>query len=383
MRLVQQIIQDANEVVEYRDIKALYDRISQEGDIRTTIDAVVTHAIATQDPRALSFAQIANKLWLQEKEEEALNCVKKIMLTQLPAGEDAVSLMQSRGRKEDIPFLAEMAAQSTRTWLTRNDENQQFFRKCVWAIYEIGQRISGDNSDSAALFDLASVEPAVAAYWAKKLLNRRLGQKSPFHDEDLSIQPDPDLEWPGNRRLDLLLHPIFAEHDEQTVTVYQAYSDAIGKAAAKANSLDVPGFLKSRMTWIKPSFLWMMYRSNWAQKDIQQQTILKIKVYRPEFFHLIDRATLSHRTQQTVEDWDAEKAMAPNRIQWDPDRDGAGNALDRRAIQIGIAPAFSDFFLTRAIANIEDITDHVNSVYHAPDRENLMPQEPKFWDVKN
>ncbi|WP_141653813.1 DUF4291 family protein, partial [Erwinia billingiae] len=28
-----------------------------------------------------------------------------------------------------------------------------------------------------------------------------------------------------------------------------------------------PPFSMTRMTWIKPSFLWMMYRSGWGMKD--------------------------------------------------------------------------------------------------------------------
>jgi hypothetical protein len=44
--------------------------------------------------------------------------------------------------------------------------------------------------------------------------------------------------------------------------VYQAYSPHIAHAAIAAGTFVTP-FKQGRMTWIKPSFLWMMYRSGW------------------------------------------------------------------------------------------------------------------------
>jgi len=46
----------------------------------------------------------------------------------------------------------------------------------------------------------------------------------------------------------------------RTVTVYQAYAPEIADPALVAGTF-VPPFRLGRMTWIKPSFLWMMYRS--------------------------------------------------------------------------------------------------------------------------
>ena len=53
---------------------------------------------------------------------------------------------------------------------------------------------------------------------------------------------------------------IRAIFDEDTITVYQAYSKKIALPAVK-NQKFVPPFKMERMTWIKPSFLWMMYLS--------------------------------------------------------------------------------------------------------------------------
>ncbi len=64
----------------------------------------------------------------------------------------------------------------------------------------------------------------------------------------------------------VLKFPIMAEHSADRITVYQAFSDAIGKPAAETGTLDVPEFSRTRMTWIKPSFLWMMYRCGWGRR---------------------------------------------------------------------------------------------------------------------
>ena len=37
------------------------------------------------------------------------------------------------------------------------------------------------------------------------------------------------------------------------------------------------------MTWIKPSFLWMMYRAGWGYKDDNQRRILAIDLDRADF----------------------------------------------------------------------------------------------------
>ena len=57
---------------------------------------------------------------------------------------------------------------------------------------------------------------------------------------------------------------IFAQYDENNIRVYQAYANPIADEAIRGATFG-PSFKLSRMTWIKPSFLWMMYRSGWAQ----------------------------------------------------------------------------------------------------------------------
>ena len=61
---------------------------------------------------------------------------------------------------------------------------------------------------------------------------------------------------------------IRAVYTENTIRVYQAYNEVIAKEAVKIGTFG-PGFKLDRMTWIKPSFLWMMYRCGWGQKKIK------------------------------------------------------------------------------------------------------------------
>lgn len=58
---------------------------------------------------------------------------------------------------------------------------------------------------------------------------------------------------------------IFAKYDSQCIRVYQAYNPTIAHEAVKLQTFG-DSFNLNRMTWIKPSFLWLMYRSNWGTK---------------------------------------------------------------------------------------------------------------------
>lgn len=97
---------------------------------------------------------------------------------------------------------------------------------------------------------------------------------------------------------------ILAQFDEQYIRVFQAYSH---KIADEAVSLGTFGsyFKMERMTWIKPSFLWIMYRSGWATKDGQER-ILAIDIKRTGFNNILDNVVLSSFNADVYgqyEDW--------------------------------------------------------------------------------
>ena len=60
-------------------------------------------------------------------------------------------------------------------------------------------------------------------------------------------------------------YEIRADFDRETIVVYQAYNKAIALPAIETGTFQSP-FSFNRMTWIKPSFLWLMARSNWGAK---------------------------------------------------------------------------------------------------------------------
>lgn len=63
---------------------------------------------------------------------------------------------------------------------------------------------------------------------------------------------------------------IYAKYDDKTIRVYQAYNNKIADEAIKLGTFG-KNFSLTRMTWIKPSFLWMMYRCGWAEKKIKKE----------------------------------------------------------------------------------------------------------------
>jgi hypothetical protein len=151
---------------------------------------------------------------------------------------------------------------------------------------------------------------------------------------------------------------IRAEYDEHTITVYQAYSPIIALPAIENNNFVSPPFKMTRMTWIKPSFLWMMYRSGWAIKEGQEH-ILKIKIKREGFEWALQNSCLSHFDKEvynSVEEWRTIKDNSPVRIQWDPERDLNLNPLNHRAIQIGLSGIAVEKYVSDWIVSIEDIT---------------------------
>src|SRR4051812_30948572 len=77
--------------------------------------------------------------------------------------------------------------------------------------------------------------------------------------------PEQVNMWPPEGR------HILAQFDAETVIVYQAYRSAIGQYAAEHGTFG-GDFSYSRMSWVKPNFLWMMYRSGWGTKQNQEVT---------------------------------------------------------------------------------------------------------------
>ncbi len=160
------------------------------------------------------------------------------------------------------------------------------------------------------------------------------------------------------------LYEIRAVYNENTITVYQAYNKIIGQKASEQNKFSEP-FSFNRMTWIKPSFLWMMERSGWGKKP-NQECILAIKIKRDYFEKALLEAILTSPEKNVYKDsdeWNKLKKSARINVQWDPERDIYGNKLEYRSIQIGISRHLIQEFNDLWIESIEDISKLVNKIY--------------------
>lgn len=159
-------------------------------------------------------------------------------------------------------------------------------------------------------------------------------------------------------------HQIRAVYGEKTVRVYQAYSDEIADKALARRTFVSPPFKLHRMTWIKPSFLWMMYRSGWGWKDEGQRRILAIDITRDGFEWALAHSCLSHPdSTMSIEQYNHIKSTAPVRIQWDPERNIHLEPLPYRSIQIGLGPDAVRLYVTEWIQNIIDITEVAHSIH--------------------
>lgn len=176
---------------------------------------------------------------------------------------------------------------------------------------------------------------------------------------------------------------IRAVYTEEWIRVYQAYSKVIAKEAVEKGTFGAH-FSLNRMTWIKPSFLWMMYRCGWAEKEGQEH-VLAIDIKRSAFDELVKRAVVSsyHSSlNMTKEEWKRQIAESDVRCQWDPERDIHGNALEYRSLQLGIRRNAVHDYVNDWILQITDITDYVKQLNEkkkkGEDISELLPQEKAY-----
>lgn len=186
-----------------------------------------------------------------------------------------------------------------------------------------------------------------------------------------------------------------ADYDDETITVYQAYNRAIASAAVAKQKLNAsPEFLTTRMTWIKPSWAWMLYRAGYSYKDPGQERILALKMKHDTFINLLDRAVLTtHDKGVTMANMEGKSPPALSdgtsdntssiagagkssdvKVQWDPERTIRLHKLEYRSIQIGIPKALSSDWVENMIVKIEDVTDKARRL------KQLLDDKPDVTD---
>ena len=160
--------------------------------------------------------------------------------------------------------------------------------------------------------------------------------------------------WPTTGR------HILAQFDEETIVVYQAYRPAIGQFAA-AHKRFGGEFSFNRMSWIKPNFLWMMYRSGWGMKPGQEVT-LAVWLRRSAFEAILAQAvpsTFDPTLYAGEQAWKQAVATSAVRLQWDPDHAPGGSPVERRALQLGLRGEVLRQYAQAWIVDIQDISSFV------------------------
>jgi hypothetical protein len=177
---------------------------------------------------------------------------------------------------------------------------------------------------------------------------------------------------------------IYASYTEETIRVYQAYNNIIADECLRLGTFG-KSFKLERITWIKPSFLWMMYRCGWGKKE-NQERVLGIDISRSGFEEILSGVVLStyyKKLYNSHENWKLQIKNSKVRCQWDPDRDIYGNKLERRAIQIGLQGDMVYKYANKWILNVEDLTEKVsiwseNIKYNKLDLKEL-PMENEYY----
>ncbi len=151
-----------------------------------------------------------------------------------------------------------------------------------------------------------------------------------------------------------------AHYDETSIIVYQAYRRSIGDYAVEHQRFG-GDWSFSRMSWIKPNFLWMMYRCGWGEKS-GQEVVLAIRLERRGFDAILAEAVHSSYdagVYASRASWKERVASSDVRLQWDPDHDPKGDKVARRAIQLGLRGPILRDYATRYCLGIEDISGFV------------------------
>ncbi|HEX2907005.1 MAG TPA: DUF4291 domain-containing protein [Phototrophicaceae bacterium] len=177
-------------------------------------------------------------------------------------------------------------------------------------------------------------------------------------------------------------YEIRADYKAETIVVYQAYSPQIAVPALGAKKF-VPPFSFNRMTWIKPSFLWLMERSNWGQKP-NQEYILAIQLKRSGWDEALSLGVLTSYEPSiypSVAAWQAQFEQALVHIQWDPERSLRGADLQYNSIQVGLSRQIIRQYVDEWMVDIQDYTPLTRKIHqlvqsgHADKAAKLLPPE--------
>ncbi len=246
------------------------------------------------------------------------------------------------------------------TWITQNP------------LYARDYRPSGVNPDAYARLVAFYVQPGTID-WLEKNIGTKVKQEGPTHTFGITC----DLREEFNGRIEELeTYPIeefssrkffkFLRADQDTYALFMAFSPEYldGNSFSEKLRLD-------RMSWLKTSLLWMLWRSNWGHKKGQER-ILQFEVsssYLDELFELAVYVDDIEGSPQVIRQDDPDRIIIEKT--WLRGRQGyfhKSESTPHLGIRSSVLRDFAECFST---AGIEDITEIVQFI------EEERPRNPE------
>ena len=172
---------------------------------------------------------------------------------------------------------------------------------------------------------------------------------------------------------------ILAAYDSEGIFVYQAFKPSIVEFALRKGTFG-KGFNLDRMTWIKPSFGWILYRSGYGSKH-RQESIVKVKLSHEGFQEILKQAvptSFDRDIYDSVREWKTSLDGSLVRYQWDPDRDLSLRRLENRALQLGIRGRVVVSYVNTWVLQIEEVTKLAHDIRDAiKNQSQEIPEVPQ------
>ncbi|MGW1759649.1 DUF4291 domain-containing protein [Streptomyces mirabilis] len=158
--------------------------------------------------------------------------------------------------------------------------------------------------------------------------------------------------------------------DHMPLCQYIRRPEIKGSAAPPQSDDRLPG---RHRPWIKPSFLWMMYRCGWATKA-GQETVLAVEITRDGFEWALRHSCPSSYVRGLHPDrstWQRRLKRAPARVQWDPERDPHLRPLTYRSLQLGLSGEAVKRYADEWTVAISDVTPLAREIHELVRRSEL------------
>lgn len=163
--------------------------------------------------------------------------------------------------------------------------------------------------------------------------------------------------------MEVPVRQVRAVYKPETLIVYQAVPVPVALAAARAGKF-VPPYKRDDIMWIRPSFLWMMYRCQWATA-VGQERVLEVEMTREGFEWALTHSCLAqydHAYYGDRETWAAALRSSQVRVQWEPERSLQLTPLPQRSLQVGIGVEVIDRYVNEWTVDVNDITHQVRRI---------------------